>query len=92
MNQEIDPSLRKKCDESMPFCLCNKEGENVENFTKHNCLKWNKKMEIIEDYFFTDCKNNKKETKEEEDIDDLVIERQRHYCQEKNQGKSENNS
>ena len=91
MNQEIDPALRKKCDESMPFCLCNKEGENVENFTKYNCLKWNKKIEIIEDYFFTDCKNSKKDTKEE-DIDDLVIERQRHYCQEENPGKFDNNS
>lgn len=85
INNENDPALMDKCDLSLPFCLCNKEGEVVENFMEFNSLKSNRPIEILDDYFFKNCNNKNNEINYNLTIDDLIIERQKHYCKKKNE-------
>ena len=96
INKDNDPALMDKCDLSLPFCLCNKDGEIVQNFMEFNSLKSVKPIEILDDYFFKNCKNKKKEINHDLTIDELIIERQKHYCKKKNDNfdikKSENTS
>jgi hypothetical protein len=77
----IDPNNKDKCDVSMPFCLCNKEGNDVLRFSQYNILRCNKDYPYSENYFFSDCyKNNNSNFTNSITINDLMIERQEHCC------------
>ena len=77
----IDPNDKDKCDVSMPFCLCNKEGNDVLRFSQYNILRCNEDYPYSENYFFSDCyKNNKSNFTNSITINDLMIERQEHCC------------
>ena len=77
----IDPNNKDKCDVSMPFCLCNKEGNDVLRFSQYNILRCNEDYPYSENYFFSDCyKNNKSNFSNSITINDLMIERQEHCC------------
>ena len=77
----IDPNNKDKCDVSMPFCLCNKEGNDVLRFSQYNILRCNEDYPYSENYFFSDFyKNNKSNFSNSITINDLMIERQEHCC------------
>ena len=81
----IDPNNKDKCDISMPFCLCNKEGNDVYRISQYNILRSNNKYLYDENYFFNSCdkyKNvrNDKLNNHNISINDLIIERQQHFC------------
>ena len=81
----IDPNNKDKCDISMPFCLCNKEGNDVYRISQYNILRCNNNYIYDENYFFNNCdkyKNvrNDKLNNHNISINDLIIERQQHFC------------
>ena len=81
---DVDPNDKERCDISMPFCLCNKEGNDVCKFSQYNVLRCNKDYPFSENYFFSECykyKNlNDDYSKVNITVNDLIIERQEHYC------------
>ena len=75
-----------QCDKSLPFCIKNRDIDNIYKYNQFIILKTNKSLNIINDYFFNESKNCQ-ENKENDlnknnnlTIDDLLIERQKHYC------------
>ncbi len=80
-------NLKKiQCDKSLPFCIKNRDIDNIYKYNQFIILKTNKSLNIINDYFFNESKNCQ-ENKENDlnknnnlTIDDLLIERQKHYC------------
>ena len=88
---------KKKCNKNWPICTCdNFDQKNViffSVFRKHNNGKY------IEDYFLNKFnednkkEENKNKDSEEMDIDDLLIERRKHFCfDENNDDKNGNNN
>ena len=76
-----------QCDKSLPFCIKNRDIDNIYKYNQFIILKTNKPLNIINDYFFNESKNCK-ENKENDlnknnnlTINDLLIERQKHYCE-----------
>ena len=73
-----------QCDKSLPFCIKNKEIDDIYKYKQFIVLKTNKSLNIINDYFFK--KSQLQEYKENDlnksdiTINDLLIERQKHYC------------
>ena len=80
-------NLKKiQCDKSLPFCIKNRDIDNIYKYNQFIILKTNKSLNIINDYFFNESKNCQ-ENKENDlnknnnlTINDLLIERQKHYC------------
>ena len=80
-------NLKKiQCDKSLPFCIKNREIDDIYKYNQFIILKTNKPLNIINDYFFIESKNCQ-ENKENDlnknnnlTINDLLIERQKHYC------------
>ena len=75
-----------QCDKSLPFCIKNRDIDNIYKYNQFIILKTNKSLNIINDYFFNESKNCQ-ENKENDlnknnnlTINDLLIERQKHYC------------
>jgi hypothetical protein len=75
-----------QCDKSLPFCIKNRDIDNIYKYNQFIILKTNKSLNIINDYFFNESKNCQ-ENKENDlnknnnlTIDDLLIERQKHFC------------
>ena len=81
-------NLKKiQCDKSLPFCIKNREIDDIYKYNQFIILKTNKPLNIINDYFFIESKNCQ-ENKENDlnknnnlTINDLLIERQKHYCE-----------
>ena len=76
-----------QCDKSLPFCIKNRDIDNIYKYNQFIILKTNKPLNIINDYFFNESKNCQ-ENKENDlnknnnlTINDLLIERQKHYCE-----------
>ena len=75
-----------QCDKSLPFCIKNRDIDNIYKYNQFIILKTNKPLNIINDYFFIESKNCQ-ENKENDlnknnnlTINDLLIERQKHFC------------
>ena len=88
-----NPKKAIKCDKSMPYCLYNKDGEDIKKQSKFIIHKMNHKIELDDNYFNDiDNKNNKDnninnniinlENDNELNIsqDSLLIQRQKHFC------------
>ena len=70
----IDPNDKDKCDVSMPFCLCNKEGNDVYRISQYNILRCNNNCDKYKNV------RNDKLNNHNISINDLIIERQQHFC------------
>jgi len=91
LNENSFPSFENskniQCDKSLPFCIKNREIDNIKKFKQFIVLKTNKTLNIIKDYFFNECQNcqeNKENDLNKDNnltINDLLIERQKHYCE-----------
>lgn len=101
ISNEIDKE--SQCDHSLPFCIFNREGENVSSFRDFNCIRIEKLPPLYDDYFtnilFKDNLQNKlienklkEDYDENNDIDMIIIERQKHRCQNANGSKDNNHN
>ena len=80
LNEEELIEKSEMCNKDMPFCLCNKSGD-VKKYVEFGCLWCKEEMEVIEDYYFGKTWNEREE-KEPESIDEMLIERHGHHCEE----------
>ena len=91
LNEEELIAKSQMCNTNMPFCLCNKDGD-AKRFVEFGCLWCNEKMEVIEDYFGSAWEKDRT-AKKAESIDEILIERHEHRCEEylkkKNKNKQE---
>ena len=91
LNENNFPSFEnlKKihCDKSLPFCIKNREIDDIKKYKQFIVLKTNNNINIIDDYFFKEsqnCQENKENDLNKNNnltINDLLIERQKHYCE-----------
>ena len=85
-----------KCDKNWPFCLNEKKTNKNEIVQEILILKIQPKINIIKDYFNGDVSikkiNNKKNKIKINDYDYLLIQRNKHYCENNNNKLFENSN